>query len=122
MAQDKLLLTVSVSPVLSACAHDSLQALKSVKFRWTVYPLLDPCLKPPADDDSKKAHESDCDKWIRLFLCCMALESQAGRVSRYVYFNEIMLITEKFSGMNALIYWTANSRHKLTEIGSVGYD
>ena len=88
VAQDKLLLTVSVSRVRTARAHNSLQALKSVQFRWTVLPLLNPCLKPPPDDDSKKVHESDCDKWIRLFLCCTELESQAEKVSRSVYFNE----------------------------------
>lgn len=87
-AQDKLLLTVSTSHIRVARTHKSPQALKSVQFRWTVPPLLAPYLKPPDDGILKKAHESDCDKWIRLFLCCTALEPQDEKVRCPICSNE----------------------------------
>jgi len=59
------------------------KALTVTRFKWLKPHFLNPCLQPPIEGLSMKAvkaHDSDCDLWLRLWLSCASVEVDLEKV------------------------------------------
>lgn len=59
-----------------------MKALTATRFKWLIPHFLNPYLQPPLEGVSVKAHESDCDLWLRLWLSCASVEVDSEKVRR----------------------------------------
>ncbi|KIM44888.1 hypothetical protein M413DRAFT_442856 [Hebeloma cylindrosporum] len=90
------------TPIASQPSNDAAnenamrEALTSTRFKWLIPHFLNPCLQPPlagASVRAAKAHESDCDLWLRLWLSCASVEVDPEKWS-----NALRLLDARLEG------------------------